>query len=249
MHSTDMCESKSSELPVQNLEIKFGLNKSFANPTPIAVLGLAISVSTLGCDLMGWRGAGGDGAASTGAYFFMGGLLMILGGFLEFILGNTFTFFLFCGYGGWWLSFGATLQPFYGAYGAYSPDASDPSKGLQMAGFNASFAFLLVFMGIFSLACFLGSLKVHIALAVVELSLTIVFALLAGAFWEVAMGNASVASNLQTAGGAFLFVAGIASWYILFSLTLSSVGFPFTLPVGDLSRFLTKERKFSDASV
>lgn len=31
----------------------------------------------------------------------MGGLLMILGGFLEFILGNTFTFFLFCGYGEW----------------------------------------------------------------------------------------------------------------------------------------------------
>jgi succinate-acetate transporter protein len=59
-------------------------------------------------------------------------------------------------------------------------------------------AFLLVFMGIFSLVCFLGALKVHIALAVVELSLTMVFALLAGAFWEVAAGNASVASNLQT---------------------------------------------------
>lgn len=53
-------------------------------------------------------------------------------------------------------------------------------------------------MGVFSFACFLGSLKVHIALAVVELSLTIVFALLAGAFWEVALGNASTAANLQT---------------------------------------------------
>lgn len=62
-------------------------------------------------------------------------------------------------------------------------------------------------MGIFSLACFLGSLKVHIALAVVELSLTIVFALLAGAFWEVAMGNASVASNLQTVSIVTLLVS------------------------------------------
>lgn len=53
-------------------------------------------------------------------------------------------------------------------------------------------------MGIFSLICFLGSLKVHIALAIVELSLTISFALLSGAFWELALGNASVASNLQT---------------------------------------------------
>lgn len=30
--------------------------------------------------LMGWRGAGGNGAASTGWYFFAGGMLMVLGG-------------------------------------------------------------------------------------------------------------------------------------------------------------------------
>lgn len=29
---------------------------------------------------MGWRGAGGNGAASTAVYLFFGGLLMILGG-------------------------------------------------------------------------------------------------------------------------------------------------------------------------
>jgi hypothetical protein len=32
---------------------------------------------------MGWRGAGGSGAASTGWYYFAGGLLMILGGLGE----------------------------------------------------------------------------------------------------------------------------------------------------------------------
>jgi succinate-acetate transporter protein len=35
----------------------------------------------------------------SGVFFFMGGLLMILGGVMEFILGNTFPFVLFCGYG------------------------------------------------------------------------------------------------------------------------------------------------------
>jgi hypothetical protein len=30
-------------------------------------------------DLMGWRGAGGNGAAGIGTYYFFGGLLMILG--------------------------------------------------------------------------------------------------------------------------------------------------------------------------
>lgn len=81
-----------------------------------AVLGLVMSLTPLSCDLMGLGGAGGNGAASTSAYttpfstsqltsslsgvfFFMGGLLMILGGIMEFLLGNTFPFVLFCGYG------------------------------------------------------------------------------------------------------------------------------------------------------
>lgn len=29
---------------------------------------------------MGWRGAGGDGASDIAAYFFFGGVMMILGG-------------------------------------------------------------------------------------------------------------------------------------------------------------------------
>jgi hypothetical protein len=33
--------------------------------------------------LMGWRGAGGLGAASTGFFFFFGGLCMVLGGIGE----------------------------------------------------------------------------------------------------------------------------------------------------------------------
>jgi succinate-acetate transporter protein len=75
----------------------------------------------------------------SGVYFFFGGLLMVLGGFLEFLLGNTFPFVLFCGYGSFWSSYGATLQPFYNSYGAYSPVASDAAKGLATEGFNASF--------------------------------------------------------------------------------------------------------------
>jgi hypothetical protein len=40
---------------------------------------------------MGWRGAGGSGSASIGWYFFMGGLLMVLGG-----LGEVRLPILFC---------------------------------------------------------------------------------------------------------------------------------------------------------
>ena len=38
---------------------------------------------------MGIRGAGGSGAAGIGSYFFMGGVLMLIGSIGEFFLGNT----------------------------------------------------------------------------------------------------------------------------------------------------------------
>ena len=44
-----------------------------------ALLGFLLSLTPLSCDLMGWRGAGGNGAASTGVYFGFGAIMMLLG--------------------------------------------------------------------------------------------------------------------------------------------------------------------------
>lgn len=63
------------------------LRKTFANPTPLAALGLAMALMPFSCDIMGWRGAGGNGAAGIGSYYFMGGLLMIIGALGEWIIG------------------------------------------------------------------------------------------------------------------------------------------------------------------
>ena len=79
--------------------VKGELRNTFANPTPLALLGFLLSLSPLSCELMGWRGAGGDGIATVGTYYFIGGFLMSLGGVLEFFLGNTFSFVVFCSFG------------------------------------------------------------------------------------------------------------------------------------------------------
>ena len=50
-----------------------------------------MSLSPLTCDLLGWAGSGGDGAANQGCYYAFGGILAIVGGFLEWALGNTFS--------------------------------------------------------------------------------------------------------------------------------------------------------------
>lgn len=123
-------------------QVKGDLRNTFGNPTPLALLGFLLSLSPLSCELMGWRGAGGDGIATVGAYYFIGGFLMSLGGILEFFLGNTFSFVVFCSFGGFWFTLGATLTPAFNAYGEYATDPNNIATGLTSPAFHASFGML-----------------------------------------------------------------------------------------------------------
>lgn len=71
---------------------------------------------------------------------------MLLGAVGEWILGNTYPFVVFGTFGAFWLSFGGTLQPDFNAYGAYSPDPSNPAAGLTTVGFNSSFGTFVPFL-------------------------------------------------------------------------------------------------------
>lgn len=186
---------------------------------------------------MGWRGAGGSGASDIGAYFFFGGLLMILGSIGEWFIGNTFPFVVFGTFGAFWLTFGATLQPFYMAYGLYAPNpAENPYAGLATQGFNASFAFFLVFMGILCFIYFILSLRTNVVFALIFLTLIPAFMCLAAAYWQLAdaygNGRAAPASSntLLVAAGALTFVTDMCGWWIFFAIMLAALDFPFQLP-------------------
>ena len=45
-------------------QVKGDLRKTFANPTPLGLIGFVLGLTPLACCLMGWRGAGGLGAAN-----------------------------------------------------------------------------------------------------------------------------------------------------------------------------------------
>ncbi|KAL8700225.1 MAG: hypothetical protein Q9224_001063 [Gallowayella concinna] len=235
--------------------VKGELRKTFGNPTPIALVGFLLSLTPLACDLMGWRGAGGNGAASTGAYFFFGGVLMIIGSIMEWIVGNTFPFVVFGTFGAFWLTFGATLVPSFNAYGAYVTDPAvaanqmgNPGNpaGLQTPGFNASFAFFLVFMGLICFVFLICSLRTNIAFFIIFLTLVCAFGCLAGAYFNLALvyanptnlAAATRASRCVVAGGAFTFVTSLAGWWIFLAIMLASLDFPIQIPVGDLSTMI-----------
>ncbi|KAF9632228.1 putative gpr1 fun34 -class plasma membrane protein [Lasiodiplodia theobromae] len=219
-------------------QVKGDLRKMVGNPTPLALVGFLLSLSPLSCILMGWRGSGGSGASGTATYFFFGGILMLLGAVGEWILGNTYPFVVFGTFGAFWLSFGGTLQPDFNAYGAYSPDPSNPAAGLTTVGFNSSFAFFLLFMGLLSFLFLILALRTNIVFVVIFATLSPAFCLLAGAYWQTSNGNTDLASNLMVAAGACTFVTCAGGWWIFFAIMLAALDFPFQLPVGDLSTLI-----------
>lgn len=104
----------------RNQGVVGGQRKTFATPTPLAIMGFSTGLTPLAAQLIGWRGAGGSGQSSVGATIWFGGMLLIFAGLGEFILGNTFPFLVFMGYGAHFLTFGTTFIPAWNAVSAYT---------------------------------------------------------------------------------------------------------------------------------
>ena len=73
----------------------------------------------------------------SGGIYFLGGLLAMLTAIGEFLLGNGFSMVTFGVYGGFFLAYGATLQPSFNAYIAYDP--TDELHAAASPGFLSSF--------------------------------------------------------------------------------------------------------------
>ncbi|KAH6686449.1 GPR1/FUN34/yaaH family-domain-containing protein [Plectosphaerella plurivora] len=229
-------------------QVKGELRQTFGNPTPIALGGFLLCTTPVSMSLMEWQGAGGFGAgANVGAFFFLGGMMLVLGGIGEWILGNTFPSTVFCLFGGFWLTFGATIVPFYNAYGLYSTTDA-VSGGLEEPQFYATFSFFLVAMAILCAVFMVASVRTNIVFFLIFVLLVPCFGCLSGSFFAVAKGASSHAVTLQHVGAGLLFGVTLLGWYIFLALVLQAVDFPFSLPLGDLSTRIPGRRGFGDSS-
>ena len=96
--------------------------------------------------------------------------MLTLGGIGEWILGNTFPAIVFTSFGGFWFTFGATLVPWYNAYGAYATDPTNLATG-QNATFFASFAYFLVAMDMLCLVYTIAAIRTNVAFFLIFLLL------------------------------------------------------------------------------
>jgi len=209
------------------------LRKTVGNPTPIALVGFLLSLTPLSCDLMQWMGAGGNGAAGIGFYIGFGGVCMILGGIGEWILGNTFPATVFTSFGGFWIAYAITLTPYTGTISDYAL-----SGGLHGKPFNASFAFILVFMDVLVTIYCIVSVRTNLVFFMIFILLIPTFACLTYAFFGLSMSPPVLHLQALKAGGALAFVVSLLGWYIFLAILLASVDFPFSLPVIDLSHYV-----------
>ena len=159
---------------------------------------------------------------------------MIIGSFLEFILGNTFPFVVFGSFGSFWLTFGATLTPYYNASIAYDP--THPAASAANPTFSSTFAFFQLYMGALCFIYMICALRTNIIFLMIFALLVPAFSCLAGVFFYA--GESVAAPKLQLTAGALTFVICLLGWYLFFVQLLASVDFPLNLPVGDLSRFI-----------
>ncbi|KAL2833592.1 GPR1/FUN34/yaaH family-domain-containing protein [Aspergillus pseudoustus] len=210
------------------------LRKKFGNPTPICLMGFLLAATPNACILMGWHGAGGNGGAILPVYIFFGGIVQLLGGIGEWIIGNTFSCALFFTYGTFWLVQGATLMPFFATGTNYSPTGNS-LEGQQTESYAASVAFYYVFLALLTFIYLICSIRTNICLFTALFLLVITFSLTAGSFFQLANGEAELAHRLQVAGGAFNFALCVPIWHIFLTQILEAVDFPIALPVGDLS--------------
>jgi succinate-acetate transporter protein len=128
------------------------------------------------------------------------------------------------GYGGHFLTFTATFQPFYAAISSYTNPTS-PSQ-TQTLAFLASYAFYAFFMGVLSFVFLICSLRTNVFFVLIFTGATLGFVLAAAAFCTSAKGMAVGVTLLVGTGGSF-FAAAMFGWYSLAVIMFATLDLPW----------------------
>jgi succinate-acetate transporter protein len=145
-----------------------------ANPAPLGLLGFGMTTIFLNLHNAGFYEMD---SMIMGIGIFMGGIAQIFAGLQEWKKNNTFGATAFVAYGSFWLSFVALLL------------IPNTSFGAAFKSSETAIAWYLLLWGIFTFFMFIATLKLNRMLQVVFSTLTILFVLLAVAFFT---GNKSI---------------------------------------------------------
>ncbi|BGP55579.1 hypothetical protein JCM8202_004647 [Rhodotorula sphaerocarpa] len=217
------------------VKAKGDLAKRFGNPTSLGLASFVLSLTPFSCYLMGWSGTSTAAAATlVGGMFFVGGVGTLLAGIFEWVLGNTFPSTVFLTFGSFWLSFAFLLQPIQGIESALG--------GATSVDYNGGIALYLVWWSVLVLIYLIAALRTNVVFVALFACLDIGLWLLASIYFKLAHADIAMVPTLLKVAGVFNFVTTLMGWYLLVVSIFDSTGIPIKLPVGDLSKFMSRRR-------
>lgn len=182
------------------------MDKSFANPAPLGLIGFASTTWLLSMHNAGWFGGDVIGLVLAMAFAF-GGTAQFVAGILEYPKGNTFGTVAFISYGAFWWSFALFVQFLAGKVPA------------------AFVGWYLFVWGVFTFYMWIASLRTNRALQLIFLALWITFLLLAIGEWSGATGFTHV-------GGYTGLVTALLAAYLSAAEVINDTWGRTVIPVG-----------------
>ena len=174
-------------------------SKNPLNPSPLGLCAFALTTMVLSLVNVRARHVEGN-AIVVGLAFGYGGLVQIIAGIFEGVVGNSFAFTALTSYGGFWLSFGFLIYSKLGIEAAYTMESE----------LGAAVGIYLICWAIFTTLLLLCTLKSTIAFFLLFFTLDMAFILLAIGFFRIANDNFV---PLIKAGGYFGIMAASLAFY------------------------------------
>jgi succinate-acetate transporter protein len=188
-----------------------------ANATPLGLFALALTLFVLSLINAGLLADTGF-AIVIGLAIFMGGVVLLIAGTVEFRAGNTFTGTVFTSYSALWLSFGFILLPGTGVFAALVGEKMvAPALGYYLLAWTIYTALLTICV-----------LRTNVAL--LSLLVLLVLTLL-----SLAIGFLAGVATFNTIGGYLGIITSLLAWYLGLAGLLPYINPRISLPVGPLS--------------
>jgi len=190
-----------------------------ANATPLGLFALALTLFVLSIINAGILADTGD-AIVIGLAIFLGGVVLLVAGTVEFRGGNTFTGTVFTSYSALWLSFGFILLP-----------------GTSVLAVMARENMVASALGYYLLAWTIYTALLTICVLrtnVVLLSLLVLLVLTLGSLTIFFLSGAS-SNTFQVIGGYIGIITSIVAWYLGLASILPYINPRISLPVFPLS--------------
>ncbi|KAI7828277.1 GPR1/FUN34/yaaH family-domain-containing protein [Kickxella alabastrina] len=190
--------------------------RKFANPGPLGLSAFALTTFVLSlhnADI--GQKAGAPTSVIIGLAFFYGGLSQFMAGMWEFASDNTFGATAFTSFGGFWMSYGVIITPFFGvssALNAAGPDVKANALGIFLLGWV-----------IMTFILFLATLRTNLGLCVL-------FAMVDVTLLLLCIGDWTMNHQVSKAGGYFGLLTSLIAWYIAASDLIGHHNSFFILP-------------------